>query len=359
MEGVMDGVMREIITNQNDPVHGGYDQAVTEFIRVTDQVLPETTFYKYCPELRNNCLTSSGTPVFVQLLGGDPVKLAENAQKAADLGAIGIDLNFGCPAATVNRHDGGATLLKYPDRIYEIIKQVRAAVPKAIPVTAKIRLGFENHDDCLLNVVRIQDAGADWVTVHCRTKKELYQPLIHWNYIQKIANLISIPIVVNGEIWTINDIDRCKEQTKQEVFMIGRGSMVNPFLASEVKTKLSINSQVSHIDEKTWMIRYIDLLNVFALKSLAERGNKCTVKKLKQWIRMTSLKNPTIQILFDQVKTQEETTKIQELSRIFLDFCLNEIENKKNEAHIQNIIHPKETSNVRCQNHYQNTLSLL
>lgn len=333
MEGVMDGMMRDIITSQNHPVHGGYDQAVTEFIRVTDQILPETTFQKYCPELKNNCRTTSGVPVFVQLLGGDAEKLAGNAKKACDLGAIGVDLNFGCPAPTVNRHDGGATLLKYPDRLSHIVSLVRKSVPDNIPVTAKIRLGFEKHDDCLENVKRIQDAGASWITVHCRTKKEMYQPLIHWNYIPKIAELISIPIVVNGEMWSKTDVETCGRQTSQNIFMIGRGAMANPFVAAEIKTPATESMKVS---QQEWTTRYIKLLQRFANCSFQERGDRCTVKKLKQWIRMTAMKNPNMQILFNVIKTCEETSNIVHLTDVFLDSYLNEKEisyASKNQSH--------------------------
>ena len=333
MEGVMDGVMRDIITSQNHQVHGGYDQAVTEFIRVTDQILPEATFQKYCPELNNNSQTSSGVPVFVQLLGGDADKLAGNAKKACDLGAIGIDLNFGCPAPTVNRHDGGATLLQYPERLSHIVSQVRKSVPSHIPVTAKIRLGFEKHDDCLENVRRIQDAGASWITVHCRTKKEMYQPLIHWNYIPKIAELISIPIVVNGEMWSKADVNNCRQQTNQSVFMIGRGAMANPFVAAEIK---SSQSESTDTNQQEWTERYIKLVQRFAQRSFQERGDRCTVKKLKQWIRMTALKNPDIQILFHAIKTCEETSDIVRLTDAFLDTYFNDKENsyaRKNQSH--------------------------
>lgn len=317
MEGVMDGVMRHIITAQNHPIHGGYDQAVTEFIRVTDQILPETTFFKYNPELKTNGCTSHGIPVFTQLLGGDAQMLAENAKKACDLGAIGIDLNFGCPALTVNRHDGGATLLKYPERIQDIVSRVRQAIPTTIPVTAKIRLGFENHDDCLKIVRRIQDAGAHWITVHCRTKKEMYQPLIHWDYIAKIAELVTLPLVVNGEIWSAKDLQKCQSQTGQDFFMIGRGSMANPFVAEEVKMG-SAGVSVSQAQD-VWLQRYVNLLETFSNLSMDARGNRCTVKKLKQWIRMTALKNSTIQNLFSQIKICEETSEIMRLTHEFLD----------------------------------------
>jgi len=101
MEGVIDSPMRRLLTDI-----GGYDRCVTEFVRVTDVLLPERVFFRICPELAEGCRTASGTPIFVQLLGGQADALAVNAVRAAELGAAGIDLNFGCPAKTVNRSDG-------------------------------------------------------------------------------------------------------------------------------------------------------------------------------------------------------------------------------------------------------------
>src|SRR5688572_11856267 len=105
MEGVVDAVIRDIFTQI-----GGVDLCVTEFIRITDRIVPDADLKKYAPELFNDRKrqTNTGIPVLVQFLGGQPEPIAESALKAHSLGAAGIDLNFGCPAKTVNRHDGGA-----------------------------------------------------------------------------------------------------------------------------------------------------------------------------------------------------------------------------------------------------------
>jgi tRNA-dihydrouridine synthase C len=113
MEGVTDAPMRSLLTES-----GSFTHAVSEFLRISENILPERVYLEYSPELKNQGRTPYGTPVIFQLLGGDPEKLAQSAKIAVNLGAVGIDLNFGCPAPTVNRHDGGATLLKYPERIF-------------------------------------------------------------------------------------------------------------------------------------------------------------------------------------------------------------------------------------------------
>ncbi|WP_445947025.1 tRNA-dihydrouridine synthase, partial [Shewanella sp.] len=107
MEGVVDPLMRDILSKINP-----YDLLVTEFVRVVDQLLPEKVFYKLCPELRQQGMTSNGTPVRVQLLGQEPQCMAENAVRAIELGSNGVDVNFGCPAKMVNRSKGGAILLQ-------------------------------------------------------------------------------------------------------------------------------------------------------------------------------------------------------------------------------------------------------
>jgi hypothetical protein len=122
---------------------GGIDRCVSEFIRVTDTLLPERVFFRVIPELANGGRTPAGVPVRGQLLGSDPGCLADNAARLASLGPTGVDLNFGCPAKIVNRHGGGAALLDDPELLHRIMAEVRRAVPAHLPVSAKMRLGNE------------------------------------------------------------------------------------------------------------------------------------------------------------------------------------------------------------------------
>ena len=122
MEGLLDFVLRDILTRV-----GGVDRCVSEFIRVTNTLLPDRAFIRVVPELLNGGRTFAGVPVRAQLLGSDPVCLAENAARLAALGPDGIDLNFGCPAKVVNRHGGGAALLDDPELVAKIVAAVRRA----------------------------------------------------------------------------------------------------------------------------------------------------------------------------------------------------------------------------------------
>ena len=164
MEGVVDAQMRTVLTHI-----GGYDRCVTEFVRVTEQLIPNHVFFRYSAELRQGGLTDNGVPVYVQLLGGSTKYMGLNAARLAKLDPPGIDLNFGCPSKTVNKSDGGSVLLREPQRVGDIVKSVRDSVDPAIPVTAKIRLGFSNSDLLHQVVDQVVSAGANELAIHART----------------------------------------------------------------------------------------------------------------------------------------------------------------------------------------------
>ncbi len=230
MEGVVDHLMRDMLTRI-----GGFDLCVTEFVRVVEQKLPKRTFLRLCPELENGAKTAAGIPVRVQLLGQHPEWLAENALTAVELGSPGVDLNFGCPAKTVNKSKGGAVLLKETQTLYDIVKCVRDAVPDSLPVTAKIRLGFDDKTLAVENADAIAQAGATHLVVHARTKREGYRPPAYWDYIAKIKRHIAIPVIANGEIWNAEDALNCRHQSNCEDLMLGRGALAMPNLARTIK----------------------------------------------------------------------------------------------------------------------------
>lgn len=288
MEGVTDWAMRDLLT-----AIGGIDQCVTEFLRVTDNLHGEEIFYKNCPELRTGSRTRSQTPVFVQLLGGKAAPLAANAKRAAELGALGIDLNFGCPAKTVNRHDGGASLLQYTDRLYEIVKLVRENVPAHIPVTAKIRLGFDDPSACIANAQAIEAAGATWLTVHCRTKTDGYRPPAYWEWIPKIKAATSIKIVTNGEIWNVQDFENCLGTAGTTDYMIGRGALRDPYIFKKIKAKDAARS--TYNDIKFLLPDFFEASSTYVNPPFA-------VARTKGWLKQLAFTAPEFNELFDELK---------------------------------------------------------
>jgi len=324
MEGVVDAIMRDLLC-----AIGGIDVCVTEFIRINDHLLPDKVFYKRCPELHNNSLTkSSSTPVRVQLLGGKPQIIAENAASVARLGASAIDLNFGCPAKTVNNSDGGACLLKEPRRVHDIIAATRAAVPKHIPVTAKIRLGFDDRSLYLDNAFAAYEAGANELTVHARSKADGYKPPAYWEYIADITQAIPITVNANGDIWSLQDLKRCKEVTGCTDFMLGRGLLSCPDLALQIKAwhqGVSANSNAlnssptdlhSHrpiqtmlYQKMTWAELCTLLLKFFNL-TVDAYPPKYMGNRLKQWLFYLSRQYPEAVTLFEVVKRLKDQDAI-------------------------------------------------
>lgn len=229
MEGLLDFTLRDILTRA-----GGIDRCVSEFIRVTGTLLPERVFYRVVPELANGGRTPAGVPVRAQLMGSDPVCLAENAARLASLGPAGVDLNFGCPARVVNRHGGGAALLADPELLARIVGDVRRAVPRHVPVSAKMRLGLDDASRAVECAQAIEAAGADELVVHGRTKADGYRPPAYWDRIGEIRQAVSLPVVANGEIWTVADAARCREESGCHSLMLGRGMVANPGLALSI-----------------------------------------------------------------------------------------------------------------------------
>ncbi len=282
MEGVTDAPMRAL---QGEC--GAFTFSVSEFIRIAHSVPSANAFYRSVPELRVGGRTPTGLPVQVQLLGGDTGRLAQAAGVAVEAGAWGIDLNFGCPAPTVNRHDGGATLLKYPHRIREIVVAVRGAVPKHLPVSAKLRLGWDAVDAIFENAAMAAEGGASWLTIHARTRTQGYAPPVYWPLIGQVRAQLSLPIVANGDIRTIAEFRRCRDETGCRHFMIGRGALANPKFARQVAAELGL---VPAHAESTRPIDWpTQLQRLQAWTSPQDQARpELAVTRMKQWLRIAA-----------------------------------------------------------------------
>lgn len=316
MEGVVDPVLRSIYSQI-----GGYDHMVTEFIRITQQLLPKEIFYKYCPELLTGGKTSTGVPVYIQLLGSSPEYLYENANRAYELGSLGLDMNFGCPAKTVNRHDGGATLLKNPDRIYQILHHLRVNLPSHFPITAKVRLGFSDKSLVREIAQAVNQAKVQGLTVHARTKLEGYAPPAHWEFIATMKEEAStIPVTANGDIWTLEDYIQCKKITQCNSFALGRPAIANPFLALEIKfwekqwADSQGNPQAPQFQnpwETSWENFNQTWFQKFVEKCYDFRGEKFCLARTKQWLKFLGRHFKEAESLFTEIKTLQNINDVR------------------------------------------------
>jgi tRNA-dihydrouridine synthase C len=303
MEGVVDANMRSLLTSV-----GGVDSCVTEFIRITSQKLPARDLLKKVPELCNESSTPSGVPVLVQFLGSDPQMLAYHSQLAVELGAQAIDLNFGCPSKTVNKHRGGAALLGEPDVLYSIVSQVRESLPAHIRLSAKMRLGIKDKNLAIENASAIESGGASSLVVHARTKIEGYRPPAHWQWVDKIRRSVDIKVIANGDIWNWHDYNRCREVTGCEDVMIGRGMLANPALALSIKKRLQGEGDADF----DWLDT-LELINAYYLNVQQQLEAPFVPGRVKQWLNMMRQHNPKAQALFDNLKQLRELDEISRL----------------------------------------------
>lgn len=230
MEGVCDAPMRKILTR-----HGGYDECFSEFIRVSDVVLPKKSLVRQVPELEQGCKTESGVPVRVQLLGDNPELIAKTAKVAESLGAQSIDLNFGCPSRFV--HHAGAMLLKEPPLMHEIVARTREILDPKTLLSVKMRLGFADKSEASGIVREIAVDGVNEIIIHARTRKDLYrQDALDWSAIAILHEYAGgAALVANGEINSYDDAQTCARVSGCDIMMTGRGALMAPNLGHVIK----------------------------------------------------------------------------------------------------------------------------
>ena len=302
MEGLLDFVLRDILTRV-----GGIDRCVSEFIRVTNTLLPDRVFVRVIPELEHGGRTFAGVPVRGQLLGSDPACLADNAARLARLGPAGIDLNFGCPAKVVNRHGGGAALLDEPELVARIVAAVRRAVPAGMPVSAKMRLGFNDGARAVECALAMTESGAGELVVHARTKADGYRPPAYWERIREIRAAVRVPVVANGEIWSLADALRCREVSGSGQLMLGRGMVTDPGLA------LAIRAHDAGAPADATAVAWPSLLPLvrdFWGLVCARLEPKQRAGRLKQWLNFMRRRYPEAEAAYVELRTVNDEARI-------------------------------------------------
>ena len=303
MEGLVDNILRDVLTRI-----GGVDWCVSEFVRVTRQLLPPRSFHALAPELRDGSRTPQGTSMRIQLLGSDPHCLADNAARAVELGAPVIDLNFGCPAKTVNRSRGGAVLLQEPDLLFRILQAVRDTVPGAIPVTAKMRLGYTDKSLALDCARALAAGGAESIVVHARTKTDGYRPPAHWEWIARIQDVVSVPVYANGEIWTVDDWRRCREVSGAKQLMLGRGLVARPDLALQIRAL----EQGQHYRAMDW-IALAPSVRYFWQRVREKFMPRSAPGRLKQWLGWMRRSYPEAESLFMRIRRENDSAALDQV----------------------------------------------
>lgn len=222
MEGVTDPCFREVVLARNPPeALGG---AYTEFVRVIERVLTPA-------EIRHHLRGEAPhVPVGVQLMGRNLACLAGSAESAVEAGAPLVDLNFGCPAKGALRGCAGSAVLKDPAGLERIVAAVAGAVGGAVPVTAKIRAGFDDASRVEELARAAEAGGAALLTIHCRTKVENYCPEVDWSRIARAVAAVSIPVCGNGGVEAHADLERMRRETGCALVMVGQAALYDPWV---------------------------------------------------------------------------------------------------------------------------------
>jgi tRNA-dihydrouridine synthase C len=305
MEGLLDFTLRDVLTRV-----GGIDRCVAEFIRVTGTLLPERAFIRVVPELLHGGRTRAGVPVRAQLMGSDPACLAENAARLAGLGPAGIDLNFGCPAKVVNRHGGGAALLEDPELLTRIVSAVRRAVPASMPVSAKMRLGFNDDSRALECAHAIAAGGADELAVHARTRADGYRPPAYWERIAEIRAAVCVPVIANGEIWTVADALRCRTLAGGHALMLGRGMVCDPGLALAIVAADAGKGRGESAGAGLSWAELQPLLAAFWRLVCGHIEPRGRAGRIKQWLNYLRRRHPQADDAYMAVRTVNEPGRV-------------------------------------------------
>lgn len=267
MEGLGDRSFRKAMA-----AIGGFDEGTTEFLRVPMNAHVQSLAAKY----QSQELTS--IPLAAQIMGSDPELMAAMAREIEARGAPRIDLNCGCPSNTVTGRGAGSSLLKDPDLLYANAKAMCSAVN--VPVTVKMRSGFEDTSRFKENLLAAQESGVKFITLHPRTKVDGYGPPARWDLIAEAKSILKVPLVGNGDILNVEDALRMLKQTNCDALMIGRGSVINPFIFHQIR---------AHFEGRKFEPSWNDFERYFAAfcgETPEDATKKGKINKLKQLLSM-------------------------------------------------------------------------
>lgn len=304
MQGYADRLMRDMLTSI-----GGYDLVVAEFVRVTESLIPAKVWRRMVPELGEGGTTPSGTPLIPQILGNDGPVIARNLGVLKDMGVERVDINFGCPSPTVNKHKAGAWLLLEPQKIAELLNFLIKEAPEGMLISAKVRLGWEDPAESREIIAAINDTGICELTVHARTKLDAYEHPARWEWFHEILQNCRHPVVANGDILTVADGLRFLEEFEVEGLMLGRGVLGDPWLAKNLS--LAIKSGGKDGLGKTDLPTILHFAIDFVKRATEEIGKPAYPgSRLKQLLRHMERNHPEAGEIHEKILRMKDAREI-------------------------------------------------
>lgn len=252
MEGITDPIYRSVVMK----LYPEWDQFFTDFLRV-----PSSGFYSqkkiiehFGKEIFENEALKKKTTF--QILCSINSNIEHTIKQIKELGIEYLDLNLGCPSRKVNSHGGGSYLLSDLKQLQQIISEIRKNFDACF--TVKMRVGFRNDELFEESLKLLENEGVNAVTLHARTRDQLYKGIANWDYIQKAKKTLTIPLIGNGDVWNVEDIQKMYGQTNCHSIMVARGALKTPWLATNLKKNISDSLQ----NRKEMLIQYFHALEL-------------------------------------------------------------------------------------------------
>lgn len=246
-------------------------------------------------------------PVSIQIFGDDPMIMAEAAKKISDRADI-IDINMGCPAPKVVKNNEGSKLLLNKELVYQIVHEVRNAIKN--PLTVKIRTGWDREHIVAPEIAKvIEEAGADLITIHGRTREDFYSGQVDLETIKKVKKAVKIPVIGNGDIKTVETAVKMFEYTGVDGIMIGRGTLGEPWKIKEIIDGLEESKTIKEITPK----EKLEVIKEHYRLAIEEKGDYVGVREMRKHIcwYLKNLKNSTQ--VRQMINTEEDKEKVIEI----------------------------------------------